>query len=66
VKTYSNSPTTLCSENGSNPIVVQCTVSLPGSGDGLTPGTQYTLVVQAQGEPTITNHLSNNSVNYTP
>jgi hypothetical protein len=66
VKTYSNNPSPCTGTNKGTYILVQCAVSLPGSGDGLTPGTQYTLVVQAQGQPMITNHLSNNSVSYTP
>jgi hypothetical protein len=48
-----------------NPIVGSCTITLPDYVN-LTPNTTYTLVVQAEGEPMITNHLSNNSQNYTP
>lgn len=57
-------PAASCSYAG-NPVQATCSVALP-TYVPLPSGKTYYLVVQAQGQPMITNHISNNSVPYTP
>jgi len=57
-------PKTSCSYGG-NPILATCSVNLTAYAP-LPGGKTYHLVVQALGQPVITNHISNNSVAYTP
>jgi len=54
----------ICNYRNDNPINANCTIDLTGL--SLTHGLTYNLLVQAVGQPMITNHISNNVVLYTP
>lgn len=57
-------PASKCTYGGDNPINASCTIDLTTL--SLTHGLTYNLLVQAIGQPMITNHVSNNLVLYTP